>query len=177
MLRPVQLPGVDSLYPRRQRSLSLIILAAATMPFFGGCDSTGRDKPGIDGYWKGQMLEEVALTGQGASPAYAANERPRRILLKLEESAGLVQGRFAQSSDLVAFKQIDNENSRRVSTFAITGTLDAPRVSLRFAAGAGRTFEFEGRADKGVIAGTYVVRNSSDLSLEAGSGQFEVERF
>ena len=110
MLRPMQLPGVEQLALRGQGSLSpVVFLAVAMLPSFGGCHSTGRDKPGVDGYWKGQMIEDVALTGHGASPPYAANERPRRILLKLEESAGLVQGRFAQSSDLIAFRQIDNK--------------------------------------------------------------------
>jgi hypothetical protein len=154
-----------------------MLLMVATMPFFGGCDSTGTDKPGIGGYWKGQMIEEVVLTDQGTSPAYTANERPRRILLKLEQSAGSVQGRFAQSSDLVAFRQIDGENSRRVSTFPVTGTLVPPRVRLSVSMEEGRTFELEGLVSKGVITGTYVTRYPADLSREAGSGKFKVERF
>ena len=135
----------------------------------------GRDKPGVDGYWKGQMIGEL-LVDQGSTPNNGANRAPRRILLKLEESAGIVEGRFAQSSDVIAFRQIASEGSRHVSTYAVTGTLEGTRVRLSFEAETGRTFEIDGLVNEGVITGSYVERYPTGPSQATGTGQFEVER-
>jgi hypothetical protein len=122
------------------------------------------------------MIEEV-LTGQGPMPAGRGNKPPRGTLLQLEESAGIVQGRFAESPDVIAFRQIGSESSRRVSTYSVTGTLDGPRVRLSFSAESGRTFEVDGLVNEGVIKGTYVSRCSTARSQATESGQFEIERF
>jgi hypothetical protein len=122
------------------------------------------------------MVEET-ITDRTATTSRWANERPRRILLRLEESGGIVQGRFARSSDAIAFRQIDNEGSRRLSTYAVTGTLDGSRFRIRFSAEAGRTYQVDAVAGGRVIAGNYVSQFSTNGVEETRSGQFEIERY
>jgi hypothetical protein len=153
-----------------------VFMAAAVTTLVAGCDSTGRERAGLDGYWKGQMTEEL-FTGLESMPAQRENKTPRRILLQLEESGGIVRGQFAESSDAITFRSLEDEGSRQVQTFAVTGTLDGTRVRLSFAAANGRTFDIDGIVDKGSIKGTYVSRTSTEHSEASGSGQFELERF
>ncbi len=153
-----------------------ILLVAATSLLVAGCDSSGHERMAVDGYWKGQMVEET-ITDRTSTTSSWANERPRRILLRLEESEGIVQGRFARSSDAIAFRQIDNEGSRRVSTYAVTGTLDGSRFRMRFSVEAGRTYQVDAVVNERVIAGSYVAQYSTDGAEETRSGRFEIERY
>lgn len=153
-----------------------MLLVAVTSALVSGCESSSREQTGVDGYWKGQMVEQT-ITDQASTMSSRATVRPRRILLKLEESAGIVQGRFARSSDVVAFRQIGNDSSRRVTMHVVAGTLDGPRVRLSFSAEAGRTFQIDALVDKHVIVGSYVARHSTGRTQDATSGRFEIERF
>jgi hypothetical protein len=96
--------------------------------------------------------------------------------MRLEESAGIVQGRFAHGSDVIAFRQVDNTGSRRLSTYAVTGTLDGPRLSIRLSAAAGLTYGVEAVVGKRVIVGTYTAQYSADRGHATTSGRFEIER-
>jgi hypothetical protein len=153
-----------------------MLLVATTSSLVTGCDSYGWEPTAVDGYWKGQMVEET-ITGRTSTTNRGANERPRRILLRLEESEGIVQGRFAMSSDAIAFRQIDNEGTRRVSTYAVTGTLDGSRFRVRFSAEAGRTYQVDAVVNERVIAGRYVAQYSTDGAKETRSGRFDIERY
>jgi hypothetical protein len=151
-------------------------LLATTISLVAGCDSSGWERTAVDGYWKGQMVEE-GTTDQTSTTNRWANERPQRILLRLEESEGIVQGRFASSSDAVTFRQIDNEGSRRVSTYAVTGTLDGSRFRIRFSTEAGRTYQVDAVVNERVIAGRYVAQYSTYGAEETRSGRFDIERY
>jgi hypothetical protein len=153
-----------------------MLLVATTSSLVAGCDSFGWERTAVDGYWKGQMVEET-ITDRTATTSRWANERPRRILLRLEESGGIVQGRFARSSDAIAFRQIDNEGSRRLSTYAVTGTLDGSRFRIRFSTEAGRTYQVDAVAGGRAIAGNYVSQFSTNGVEETRSGRFEIERY
>ena len=153
-----------------------MLLVAATSFLVAGCDSSGDGKMAVDGYWKGQMLEET-LTDRTSTTSGWANERPHRILLRLAESEGIVQGLFAMSSDAIAFRQIDNGGSRLVSTYAVTGTLDGSRFRIRFAVDAGRTYQDDAVVNERVIAGSYVAQYSTYGAEETKSGRFEIERY
>jgi hypothetical protein len=153
-----------------------MLLVAATIFLVAGCDSSGGERIAVDGYWKGQIVEET-ITDRTSTMSRWANERPRRILLRLEESDGIVQGRFARSSDAVAFRQTDNEGSRRVSTYAVTGTLDGSRLRIRFSAEAGRTFQVDAVVNERMITGSYTAKYPTDGAQETRSGRFEIERF
>lgn len=175
-LRRALMRGVEPLLWRQQRLVFAAFMAVAAIPLVTGCDSAGPERAGLDGYWKGQMTEEV-FTGPGSMPARRESEPARRILLQLEESAGSVRGQFAESSDAIAFRSLGDDGSRQVATFAVSGTLEDGRVRLSFAAERGRTFDIDGMVDKGTIKGAYVSRYSKELSQATGSGQFEIERF
>ena len=153
-----------------------MLLVAATSLLVAGCDSSGRERIAVDGYWKGQMVEEI-ITDRTSTTSSWASVRPRRILFKFEDSEGIVQGLFAMSSDAIAFRQIDNEGSRRVSTYAVTGTLDGSRFRIRFSEEAGRTYEVDAVVNEHVIAGSYVAQYSMDGAKETRSGRFEIERY
>lgn len=175
-LQRAQLQGAEPLFWNRQQLVTAAFMLAAVIPLVAGCDSTGRERAGLDGYWKGQMIEEI-FTEPGPMPARRDNEPPRRILLQLEENAGVVRGQFAESSDVIAFRSLGDDSSRHVATFAVTGTLEGARIHLSFAAERGRTFDVDALANKGVIKGAYVSRYSTEHSQATGSGQFEIERF
>ena len=153
-----------------------MLLVAAISLLVAGCDSSGHGRMAVDGYWKGQMVEET-ITNRTSTTSSGANERPRRILLRLEESEGIVQGRFARSSDAIAFRQIDNAGSRQVSTYAVKGTLDGSRFRIRFSVEAGRTYQVDAVVNERVIAGSYVAQYSTDSAEETRSGRFEIERY
>jgi hypothetical protein len=70
-----------------------------------GCDSIGWGPVSVDGYWKGQIVR-AETANQGPAPSGGDSARPRRILMQLEDDAGVVRGRFAQSLDMVAFRQL-----------------------------------------------------------------------
>lgn len=105
------------------------------------------------------------------------NQRPRRILLRLEESSGSVEGWFAQSSDAVAFRRMDEESTRSVATHPVTGTLDGTRLRIRFRSEAGLAYEVDAVVDNGLIEGTYIARSPSGDGQQSLSGRFEVERY
>jgi len=161
---------------RNQRSVRIMFLVGMAMFAVSGCDSFHWGKTGVDGDWKGQMVSE-ASSDDGATRSARSNEQPRRILLRLEESSGIVQGRIAHSSDVIAFRQIDDGGYRNVSTQAVTGTLDGSRIRIRFSAGGGRTSEVDAVLNGRVIAGSYVTHGSADDADETTSGRFEIERF
>ena len=122
------------------------------------------------------MVEET-ITDRTSTTSSGAGVQPRRILLKLEENAGVLQGRFAKSSDAIAFRQIDSEGSRHVLTYLITGTLDGPRLRIRFPAEAGRTYEVAAAVNERMIVGSYVVNYSVNGAEKTTSGRFEIERY
>ena len=143
-----------------------------------GCDSIGWGKSGVDGYWKGQIVA-AAIDDPGSTPNGRNRGRPLRILMRLEEKAGIVHGEFTQSSDAIGFRQLDNESWRRVSTHRIAGTLDGPRVRMRFSNDAGRTFEIDATVSENLILGTYSAKYGP-ASPHAGvveEGKFEIERY
>ena len=141
-----------------------------------GCGTNGQGTSGVEGFWKGHMIE-YSITDPGEAPHSLVTERPRRILLRLEEGAGIVNGLFAQSADAVAFKQIGNGSSRHVSTRAVTGTLDGSSIRLRFSAESGYTYEIDALVKERVIAGGYVARLAIDGTERTLSGEFDIERF
>ena len=159
-----------------QRTDRVMFLVGMAVFAVSGCDSFHWGKTGVDGDWKGQMVSE-ASSDDGATRSARSNEQPRRILLRLEESAGIVQGRIAHSSDVIAFRQIDDGGYRNVSTQVVTGTLDGSRIRFRFSAGVGRTSEVDAVLNGRVIAGSYVTHGAADDADETTSGRFEIERF
>lgn len=159
-----------------QRISSAMILVAATGLLVVGCYSSDRERVPIDGYWKGQMVEGT-ITGPASTTGRSANRQPWRILLKIEESEGIVQGRFANSSDAIAFRQIDDESSRRITTYAVTGTLEGSSFRIRFSLQSGRTYEVDAVVDKRVIAGRYLERYMVEGVEESTSGKIRIERF
>lgn len=161
---------------RNQRTVRAMFLVGMAMFVVSGCDSFGWGKTGVHGNWKGQMVSG-ASSDDGATRNARSNEPPRRILLRLEESAGIVQGRIAHSSDVIAFRKIDDGGYRNVSTQAVTGTLDGSRIRIRFSAGGGRTSEVDAVLNGRVIAGSYVTYGAADDADETTSGRFEIEKF
>ena len=159
-----------------QRTDRVMFLVGMAMFVVAGCDSMGWGKTGVHGNWKGQMVSKPG-SHDGATCNARSNGPPRRILLRLEESAGIVQGRIAHSSDVIAFRQIDDGGYRNVSTQAVTGTLDGSRIRIRFSAGGGRTSEVDAVVNGRVIAGSYVTHGSAEDAGEMTSGRFEIERF
>lgn len=153
-----------------------VILVGITMFAVSGCDSLGWGESGVDGDWKGQMVSE-AKSDAGATRSARSFDNARRILLSLEESSGLVRGRIAYSSDVIAFRQADDAGHRDVSTQAVTETLDGSRIRIRFSAGAGRTSEVDAVLNGRVIAGTFVTHGAANDADETTSGRFEIERF
>lgn len=136
----------------------------------------GRDNAAVDGYWKGQMLEQ-GIDDQTPTTGRRTDMRPRRILLELGEGSGIVQGRFARSSDMVAFRLTGDEGSRRIATSAVTGTLDGAQIRLRFSADDGHAYEVDAVVDGRAMVGGYVARYQADGAELTRSGQFEIERF
>jgi hypothetical protein len=141
-----------------------------------GCGAFGLGQSGVDGFWKGQLIEE-GFAESGMPLESRENRRPRRILLRLEEGSGIVEGRFAQSSDAVAFRLIGEEGSRSVAAYPVTGTLDGTRLHIRFPAETGLTYEVDAIVGERVIEGSYIARDTSADSQQTLSGRFEVERF
>lgn len=148
-----------------------ILLVLAISLLLAGCDPSGHGRTAVDGYWKGKMVEEI-ITDRASTAGSWANELPRQILLRLEESDGIVQGRLARSSDAIAFRQIDNAGSRQVSAYAVTGTLDGSRFRIRFSVEAGGTYEVDAVVAERVIAGSYVAQYSTDSAKETRAGRF-----
>lgn len=161
---------------RRLRPLTVMTIVAVATAIIAGCGTNVWGRSGIEGYWKGQMIEE-STTSQGRTLNSRSKGRPRRILLELEEDAGVVQGRFAQSYDMIAFRQIDDENSRQVSTYPVIGTLDGTQLRLSFTIEAGGICDIDAVAGERMIVGTYVVHGSTGDSGETQSGRFEIERY
>jgi hypothetical protein len=88
-----------------------------------------------------------ARSDDGATLNARSNQQLCRILLRLEESSCIVQGRIADSSNVIAFRQADNGGCHIVSTQAVTGTLDGSRNRIRFLAGGGITSEVDAVLD------------------------------
>jgi hypothetical protein len=160
----------------RRCSAVALLLAVFSVSLVAGCGSSGVGQSGVDGFWKGQLIEEASV--ESGMPLEAReNQRPRRILLRLEESSGSVDGRFALGSDAVAFRRMDEEGSRSVATQPVTGTFDGTRLRIRFPSEAGLAYEVDAVVDNGVIEGTYVASNSSGGRQLTLSGRFELERY
>jgi hypothetical protein len=159
-----------------QRTVRVMFLAGMAMFAVSGCDSFEWGKTGVNGDWKGQMVSESS-SDDGSTRSARSTEQTRRILLRLEESSGIVQGRIAHSSDVIAFRQIDDGGYRNVLTQAVAGTLDGSRIRIRFLAGGGKTSEVDAVLNGRVIAGSYVTHGSADDADETTSGRFEIERF
>ena len=143
-----------------------------------GCDSIGWGLVSVDGYWKGQIVR--AETGnQGAAPSGGDSARPNRILMQLEDEAGAVRGRFAQSLDIVAFRQFENDGSRRVSSHPVTGFREGPRIRFSFPSDDGRIFEIDALINTSSISGTYSLGHGTvGSAMEAPEqGTFEVRRY
>ena len=138
----------------------------------------GLGQSDVDGYWKGQMVG-AAVGAKESIPNARERERPRRILMRLEEDSGTVHGKFAQSSDVIAFRQLDNGKSRSVSTHTVTGTRDGPRVRMRFSGDAGLVYEIDATVSANSISGTYSAQYgpASPSADATEDGKFEVERY
>ena len=157
--------------------MAMLLIALATS-LVSGCDSLGPSTPGVEGYWKGQMVEET--TGDQRKALDARNDRrPRRILMRLQQEDEIVQGVFAQSSDVIAFRQIEDAGARRVSTHPVAGALDGRQLRISFPGEAGRTVEVEATVSAKMIVGRYIATSSAvDSRPDATtSGTFEIERF
>jgi hypothetical protein len=146
--------------------------------FIVSCDSQHLGRADIDGYWKGQIVKvgsddnEAALTSREA-------ERPRRILMRLEETSGVVQGKFAQSSDVVAFARLDERGSRSVAVYPVEGTLDGTEVLMQFASDDGLDFDVKATIAAGKMSGTYTAETGAESRVKPviESGTFEIERY
>lgn len=158
-----------------QLKVRVMFLSVMAMFVVSGCDSFGWGKTGVNGDWKGQMVTEASGI-DGAALDARPNEQPRRILLRLEENAGIVQGRIAHSTDVVAFRLIDDGGYRTVSTRVVEGNLDGSRLQIRFSAGGDRTSEVDAVLNGRVIAGSYVTYGAADEAGERESGRFTIER-
>jgi hypothetical protein len=99
--------------------------------------------------------------------------------MRLDQEAGTVSGIFAQSSDAVGFRRLDDATARKISTHAVSGTLDGQTISLRFANDAGETFEVNGTVAGNRIAGTYSMRRGPEDGDAAvpETGEFLLERY
>jgi len=143
-----------------------------------GCDSIGRGPVSVDGYWKGQIVR-AETANQGPAPSGGDSARPRRILMQLEDDAGAVRGRFAQSLDMVAFRQIETGGSRRVSNHPVSGSREGPRIRMTFPSDDGRLFEIDALINTNSISGTYALGQGTDGSAMQApeQGTFEVGRY
>ncbi len=169
---------MNTLSLRSQRIAWVMTSVICFVPLIVGCDSAHRGQSGISGYWKGQMIE--AATGDQAPDSGSGESgQPRRILMRLEEKAGIVRGEFAQSSDAIAFKQLDYGGSRSVITREVAGTRDGSRIHLRFSSVAGRTINVEAIVSADMISGTYSAKSepANSDSGETVKGKFRVERY
>lgn len=153
-----------------------MLFSLLSASLLAGCGSSGVGQSGVDGYWKGQLVEE-AFAESGKPEEARFNQRPRRVLLRLEEDSGTVQGRFAQSSDAVAFKRIGEDGSRSLATHPVDGTFDGTRLLIRFPAESGLAYEVDAVVGKGMIEGAFVARYPGVEAQGSLSGRFEVERF
>lgn len=170
--------GLDTLSLRRRGCVWALSSIVWSVPLVAGCDSRGWGQSGVDGYWKGQMAE-VATDDQQLVPNARNRVRPLRILMRLQEEAGSVRGIVAQSSDAIAFRQLDNGSSRSVSTHTVTGTREGSRIRMRFSNDTGRTFEIDASVSAKRISGFYSAQHGP-ASPDAGvieEGEFEVERY
>ena len=143
-----------------------------------GCDSIGRGKSGVEGYWKGQMVA-AEIDDPGSTSNSRSRGRPLRILMSLEEEAGIVSGSFAQSSDAIGFRQLDNESWRSVSTHSVAGARDGPQVRMQFSSDTGATFQVDATVGTSRISGTYSAKyGPASLYADAvEEGSFEVGRY
>jgi hypothetical protein len=151
---------------------------ACTVLLLVGCDSPHWGTTNIDGYWKGQIVE-VETNDNGETLSKRGGERPLRILMLLEETGGVVQGKFAQSSDVVAFTARKEGGSRSVSVDSVEGTRDGTRIHMQFSSNDGRHFQVKATIGAGKILGTYSAINSAETPLQrvTEDGTFEIERY
>ena len=121
----------------------------------------------------------VAPVSPCATSSTRVSTRPRRILLQLSETAGKVSGTFAQSSDAIAFRQLESGNPRSVSTHQLTGTRDGQKIRMSFSNDAGGAFEVDALVNEKSIAGTYSVTYGSTKPVAGVTekGRFEIERY
>jgi hypothetical protein len=124
-------------------------------------------------------MVEVATNDRGEALNIGGAERPLRILMLLEETGGTVQGRFAQSSDVVAFTELQEGGSRSVSVHSVEGTRDGTNIDMQFSSDDGRDFEVKATIGAGRIVGTYSAKSSSEdpVQHDTADGTFEIERY
>lgn len=168
----------STLLLRRRSPLSVLVLMTLSVPLLAGCDSRGWGQSGVDGYWKGQIVGVAVGENEPISNAHE-KERPRRILMKLEEKAGAVHGKFALSSDAIAFRQLDNGSSRSVTTHTVDGAREGAQVRMRFTSDEGFIFLVDAMVSANRIWGTYSVAygTASPLAGTTERGKLEVERY
>ena len=174
----VRWQGPKTLLLQRRCAASTIIVISLSAILLAGCDSSGHERFGVDGYWKGQIVG-TAVGSQSPDADTRVSTRPRRILLQLSETAGTVSGTFAQSSDAIAFRQLESGNSRSVSTHQLTGTRDGQKIRMSFSNDAGGAFEVDALVNEKSIAGTYSVTYGSPRPVAGVTekGRFEIERY
>ena len=163
--------------PTYRNALGLLLIPALSMPWLTACDAFHSEDSTIDGYWKGQIVEtgpDDAALDTDARERYSS----KRILLRLDSQAGIVQGEYAQSSDMVAFRRAANQGIRTISKHAVSGTFDAPELSLRFSGDDGQNFEISARVDGKRITGTYVASNGAApaTGVKSRTGTFAVKK-
>jgi len=144
----------------------------------GGCDAFRPGTTGIDGYWKGQIVEDAAKD-QPRDSAMQENRRAIRVLMLLEEDDGVISGKFAQSSDVVAFGRLAGSGSRNISMHTVEGTRNGPEVHIRFPGDDGRNFDVKATLSAGKLSGTYSASppaGSPSADVTEG-GIFDVERY
>lgn len=164
----------------KRSSVPSITAAVLIATMIAGCDSTDWAEPGVSGYWKGEMLGAAIADLASASASEARDhKRPRRILLRLQEKQGVVNGVFAHSSDAIAFRRLDSASVRNVSTHAVTGTREGQRIRMSFSGDNGDTFDVDAIYSNKLISGTYTVTydSSGQLAGTVTNGKFEVERY
>lgn len=157
-----------------------MILMVWCVSLVAGCDSIGRGKSGVEGYWKGQMVA-AEIDDPGSTSNSLNGGRSLRILMSLEENAGVVSGSFAQSSDAIGFRQLDNESWRSVSTHSVTGARDGSQIRMHFSSDAGATFQVDATVNTSRISGTYSAEYgpaSPHADADAVEvGRLDVERY
>jgi hypothetical protein len=99
--------------------------------------------------------------------------------MSLEEEAGIVSGSFAQSSDAIGFRRLDNESWRSVSTHSVAGARDGRQVRMQFSSDTGAAFQVDATVGTSRISGTYSAKYgpASPYADAVEEGSFEVERY
>jgi hypothetical protein len=141
-----------------------------------GCEA-GLWEHRVDGNWKGQL---VAAPGERSAPdAASGGITPSRILMRLEENDGRITGKFAQSSDVIAFDRLEAGGSRSISLHVVSGTRDGTDIQMQFSSDDGLAYEVKATVGADAMSGTYAAwKDSSGRSADAiEKGTFNVERY